>query len=121
VLIVDDEAPIRELVARAIRAAGAEVRQAADAAQAETIAASTPLDLLITDIAMPGASGWDLALRLRATWPNLPVLFITGYVADAATRRALAHADDEVLSKPFTLDAIVEAARRAIARRDRAR
>ena len=64
-----------------------------------------PLDLLITDVGLPGLSGLQLAEAARASRPNLPILLITGYVGKSLeTSRPAGAAEMGVLRKPFTLD-----------------
>ena len=59
------------------------------------------VDLLLTDVVMPGMDGPELASRLRATWRDLPVLFVTGYSADRLQRSGAVGPRDRVLEKPY--------------------
>lgn len=104
VLVVDDEAPIRELVVALLQDQGHRCLQAQDGQAGLQIAMSPEqaIDLLITDVGLPGLNGRELAARARARRPDLKVLFITGYARDAIFD------DDpgagmELLNKPFTL------------------
>ena len=103
VLLVEDEAELRHLVARVLREAGYEVVEACDAAQALDAAQKQAgtIDILLTDIVMPGMDGFTLARELRTRIPGLAVAFVSGYTdtdpwADTAP-------DDTalVLRKPF--------------------
>ena len=98
VLLVEDEALIREVIALELEDAGFEVVQAADGTQAVQALASRAPDLLFTDIRLPGPfSGWDIAEQARKISPALPIIYATGY-ADAHDRRL----DRSVLlTKPF--------------------
>src|SRR5437899_7307600 len=79
ILVVDDEAPIREYLRRVLDTAGHIVHLASDADEAITIAASLGrFDILVTDLMMPGTRGDELARRLRANEPGLKVLYVTG-------------------------------------------
>jgi two-component system cell cycle sensor histidine kinase/response regulator CckA len=82
VLLVEDEAPLRLLGTRLLERAGHAVL-AADCAEAalEMIESGAAPALLVSDVAMPGIDGLELARRLRARWPGLPVLLLSGYAA----------------------------------------
>ena len=84
---------------------------AGDAAEALVQAARStePIDLLLTDVIMPGMSGPSLAARLRSEQPSLRVLFMSGYVA--ADLAGELSADDQLLRKPFTPYVMLEAVR----------
>lgn len=87
-LVVEDEAGIRSLVAKALERHGYRVLQAGNAAEALAVCESpeTPLeglDLLVTDLSMPGRNGRELAEAVRAKWPLTPVLFVSGYTEDS--------------------------------------
>ncbi len=81
ILIVDDEAMHRALLARVLREEGYDVVEAADGVEGLNLARSISqaLDLVITDNRMPGLSGPELADRLREVYPALPILHLTGY------------------------------------------
>ncbi|WP_135469579.1 response regulator [Crenalkalicoccus roseus] len=81
ILVVDDEPAVREVTAGFLRELGHAVLEADSAAAAlRMVEEGAALDLVVTDLAMPEVSGLDLALRLRALRPPLPVLLITGYL-----------------------------------------
>jgi PAS domain S-box-containing protein len=102
-LIVEDDAGVRAFAAQVLRDAGATVFEAANAAEALAIAAreSKPLDLLLTDVVLPGIDGADLAARLRALRPGLRVLFMSGYTPEEIVVTAALASDDVLLRKPF--------------------
>lgn len=81
VLIVEDEPLVRMVAIEEFQDMGFTVHVASDVAGAlDILERSEPLDLLFTDIQMPGASnGWDLGRRARVLQPNLPVIYATGY------------------------------------------
>ncbi|MEO5830789.1 MAG: PAS domain-containing protein [Rhodanobacter sp.] len=111
VLVVDDEASVRELVVALLDDLGHRSLQAHDGpAGLEVIRSSAeqPIDLLITDVGLPGMNGRDLATQARALCPGLKVLFITGYANDA-TFDVDPKSGMELLNKPFTM---IELARR---------
>lgn len=110
VLIVDDEAPIRELVARMLRQPGYEPFVAADEFEAIEMADKQgPFDLLITDVAMPAIQGDELARRLRHTDPDLKILYLTGYSDRLFEKRNLLWEDEAFLDKPVSVQGLLEA------------
>jgi len=88
VLLVEDDEAVRRLARDVLRLRGYAVTEARDGEEAVRIAEgwAEPLDLLITDLVMPGISGRELAARLVSRWPGLRVLFISGYTDDAIFR-----------------------------------
>jgi len=104
ILLVEDEATLRHLAARALRAKGFSVLLASDGAEALRLLDThrEPVDLLVTDVVMPHMDGRELADRLRARMPGLKVLFLTGYMDDALLRRGVFEANETLLLKPFT-------------------
>ncbi|HMK90665.1 MAG TPA: ATP-binding protein [Methylocystis sp.] len=107
VLIVEDQADVRRQIVGALNEIGCAVQEAGEgAAGLSFIVSGEPLDLLITDVGLPGMSGLQLAEAARATRPDLPILIITGY-ADKSLGTLRLTAGMEVLRKPFTLDDVV--------------
>jgi two-component system cell cycle sensor histidine kinase/response regulator CckA len=72
------------------------------------------IDLLMSDVVMPGIDGPELACRLRAKWSDLPVLFVTGYSADRLARSGAVGAHDRVLEKPYSLQELARTIRQMI-------
>lgn len=106
-LLVEDEAPVRRLTARALQRAGWQVTEA-DSGEAALAAADGTLTLLVSDVIMPGIDGPTLVRTLRQSNPALRALLISGY-ADAAQRAALEAEDISFLAKPFAPADIVPA------------
>jgi len=108
VLVVEDQADVRELTARVLRRRGYVVIEAASGEQAIAIAAAhaAPIDLLLTDVVMPGLSGRQVAEQLTASRPGLRVLFMSGYTDDVIAQRGVLEEGTAFLSKPFTPDAL---------------
>jgi two-component system cell cycle sensor histidine kinase/response regulator CckA len=104
VLIVEDDPVVRELAARALRTAGYQVLVAADGREALTLGddAVARLQLLVTDVIMPGKNGREVAEELRGRHAGLPVLYISGYTQDAFNEQRPVGGDDQFLPKPFT-------------------
>jgi PAS domain S-box-containing protein len=116
ILLVEDEPSVRSLTATLLRRAGYRVLEAggADEALEAARAHAGAVDLLLTDVVMPGLSGPALAESMTAAYP-MPVVFMSGY-PDEVTTRAGATCPDGVLEKPFTVEALLGAVRSAIAR-----
>ncbi|MGJ7579412.1 PAS domain-containing protein [Variovorax sp. RHLX14] len=108
VLVVDDEINVRSLVVEALEEMGFKTLQAADGAEALTLLQSgAPIDLMITDVGLPGGmNGRQVADGGRSLRPELKVLFITGYAENAVVGNGHLEPGMQVLTKPFTLDAL---------------
>lgn len=108
-LIVDDEQGIREALVHCFRNAGYRVLDAANGDEALGLAASSrrPIDLLVTDILMPGMDGWELSQALYQTQPDMKTLFISGFGEQALSRHRIEGAPIEFLAKPFRLATIL--------------
>jgi len=107
VLLVDDEADVRRLVGRILLRTGYTLLEAADAVEAMRVSEEHggPIDLLLTDVVMPGLSGRDLAERLAVIRPEMRVLFMSGRV-DETTLQQVANFTGSFIPKPFTPDAL---------------
>ena len=109
VLVVDDEFVVRDFVSRILRQAGYQTETASDSGVALRIAEESPsLDLLVTDVKMPGASGADLARVLLRRNPHLKVLFLTGY-ADSLDQDRMTTSQQAILSKPCSIAQLLHA------------
>jgi PAS domain S-box-containing protein len=105
VLLVDDEPAVRMLLVDLLQEVGYTVIEAANGAEAlETLEADTPIDLMITDVGLPGGlNGRQVASAARALRPRLKVLFITGYAETSALSHVHLEAGMHVLTKPFEI------------------
>ena len=104
VLVVEDEQMVRALMVRTLTSLGYRCHAAAEAAEALRVLEQEEghLDLVITDVVMPGISGGDLGSRLADRYPTVPVLFTSGFADDDIIRRGLLDANRPFLQKPFT-------------------
>src|SRR5215470_6072181 len=102
VLVVDDDAKVREVVAAMLASLGHSVMQASDGfAAITTLEDKGPVDLVLTDLVMPGLSGWDLVKMVKRRWPLIRVAIVTGNNDSAAVQ-----AVEFVIRKPFGLDTL---------------
>ncbi|TXM73359.1 response regulator [Methylobacterium sp. WL69] len=101
-LVVDDDSEVREVTTTRLAEAGYDVREAPSGLQAlASLEADPCIDLVVLDFAMPGMNGAEAAIEIRRRWPDMPVLFVTGFAdTDALTKAGVDRADGIVL-KPF--------------------
>jgi putative two-component system response regulator len=115
VLVVDDEGPIRELLARWLEARGYRVATAAGAEEALGRMAEEPAAVVLCDIRMPGRDGLWLMTRIRSEFPDTAVVMATGLNDVSAAVLSLRQGVVDYLTKPFTSDRICDAVRRGVA------
>ncbi len=113
ILIVDDEEEIREILAVELADMGAVVLQASDVPEALAVFTSGPVDLVISDIRMPGASGVQLLSNLRTRTTTIPVILMTGF-ADITLPQAHDLGAETLLQKPFDLSLLGELCRHVL-------
>jgi len=115
VLVVDDEPQVLAVASAVLASAGYVVQRASSATEAMQVAASvSALELLVTDVVMPGMGGPELAAAMRTKNPQLKVLFMTGYGdGDAVTQRELAAA--ELVEKPLVPERLLSRVRTVLA------
>jgi signal transduction histidine kinase len=108
ILVVEDEEAVRGVVVRQLARLGytALVAPNAEAARRLAVTHAGPIDLLLTDVVMPGIGGPTLARELQEARPGLPVLFVSGYTDDTIVKHGVLEPGVQFLQKPFTADAL---------------
>ena len=115
ILVVEDMDVVRVMISTALKSHGYDVLTAGSSEEALEIASEHPIDLLLTDLAMPGEMGGaQLAERLAEEQPNLRVLFTSGYSPDDDTKRAVLKTRGAFLQKPFVLEELADTVRRLL-------
>jgi two-component system cell cycle sensor histidine kinase/response regulator CckA len=109
VLVVEDEDTVRMMSALVLEEAGYRVVEAVDGAEAlDVLRSRDDVDLVLTDVVMPGLTGGDVAAWIARERPGLPVLFMSGYPGDEALRRGMLGSDAAFLAKPFTSEQLID-------------
>ncbi|GMV93090.1 MAG: hypothetical protein AMXMBFR82_28680 [Candidatus Hydrogenedentota bacterium] len=110
VLVVEDEESVRKVVERILQKEGYTVLAAPNAREALRILQrqGTAIDLVLTDMVMPGPSGRDLAESILETWPNMRILFMSGHIENRDSRFIAEQLGDRFIQKPFTADVLTE-------------
>jgi PAS domain S-box-containing protein len=107
ILVVEDEATVRSIIADALQDLGYNVLTASDARLAiPVLQSTTKIDLLVSDVILPHVNGRKLAEMARASRPTLKVLFVSGYSENALVRGEFIDAGMDMLTKPFALDTL---------------
>jgi two-component system cell cycle sensor histidine kinase/response regulator CckA len=119
VLVVDDEEGLRTLVCRTLRAEGYGTLEAAHGAEALELIenAAEPVDLVVTDVVMPGMDGRELGRRLAQRWPTLPILYISAYDVNDIFRRGSPRSSAPFLQKPFPAEGLITRVQQLLASR----
>jgi CheY-like chemotaxis protein len=116
ILLVEDEESLRPLIREILESAGYQVVEASGSEEALLRLGNpdVPVHLMLTDVVMPGMSGPDLAHRIRASRPELRVLFMSGYINETMGLHGVLGAGTQFISKPFTADALLRKLREAL-------
>jgi PAS domain S-box-containing protein len=116
ILVAEDEPGVRTLVSHTLRQQGYTVLEASHGVEALSICERHPeaIHLLVTDVVMPQINGRELADRLVAKWPELRVLYMSGYTDDAVLRRGLCDTTKNFLHKPFTTGTLANRVRQIL-------
>ena len=114
ILLAEDDNNLRPFLARSLENAGHEVLAFSDGEDALPALNVGEVDILISDLVMPGMNGIELARYAREKKPELPVIFITGFSAVAMEALDAVDGVSKVLSKPFHLNSLVDAVQNAL-------
>lgn len=117
VLIVDDEKNIREGLSQALRLAGYATHTAASGSEAQRLLEGRSVDLVISDLRMPGLSGEQLLKRVVSSYPAIPVIILTGHGTIESAVTAMRDGAYDFLTKPVNLDRLELLVKRALSRR----
>jgi CheY-like chemotaxis protein len=116
VMLVEDDAAVRNLMQRTLEDCGFQVLVATNGEEAKRVVAEhlNGIDLLLTDVVMPGMSGRELADSVRRQRPGLPVVFTSGYTDDMVLRHGVSQGEVNLLRKPFTPDVLTTKVRQVL-------
>ena len=116
VLLVEDAAPVRSLARKGLQGYGYQVLEAADGPAALELSARHPgeIDILVTDVVMPGMSGRELAERLAPARPGMRVLYTSGYTDDAMVHQGVLRSGVAFLQKPFVPETLARKVREVL-------
>jgi two-component system, cell cycle sensor histidine kinase and response regulator CckA len=116
VLVVEDQEEVRSFAVKALAVRGYSVLQAAEGADALTVAQRHcgAIDVLLTDVVLPGMNGRELADRIRIARPAIKVIYTSGYSKDLISYRGVVHDDISYMPKPYTADQLAAKVRQAI-------
>ena len=117
ILVVDDDEAVRQVAARVLKRVGYQVLQAGEGAEALRVARehNGRLDLLLTDVVMPGMNGRELGERLAEERPETRLLYMSAYTEDEVILRGVRVAEVNFVYKPFSLEGLTEAVRQVLA------
>ena len=118
ILVIDDETEVRQVLADMLAEAGHDVTQATDGADGLRRFESDEFDLVLTDLSMPGLSGWDVAEACRALRPTAPLGLVTGWGDQLDAERLARHGVTFVIAKPFRSDDLIKEIAAALAGAD---
>ena len=121
ILIVDDEANVRKVLAALLAQGGYQTTPAKDAAQALDLVRAQDPDLILTDLQMPGMDGMELLARVRADFPEIPVVMLTAHGSIEAAVEAMKLGAFDFMTKPFDREQVLEVIGKALGQATRAR
>jgi signal transduction histidine kinase/CheY-like chemotaxis protein len=108
VLVIDDEPFVRDTLGEILRQQHHQVVVADDGVSGLARFRETPFDLVMTDLAMPGMSGWQVAQAVKAARPQVPVVLVTGWGVEVQPDEMQTHGVDRVMTKPFRFEDVQE-------------
>jgi two-component system cell cycle sensor histidine kinase/response regulator CckA len=117
ILLVEDDGPVRELISRALRANGFDVVAAASGEEALDLEHDRHVDVLLSDVVLPDQNGFDVAHRIHARSPRVPIVFMSGYYDGPVAEAAHLDISSTILQKPFAMADLLDQLRAAYATR----
>jgi two-component system cell cycle sensor histidine kinase/response regulator CckA len=116
ILIVEDEEVVRKLAVRVLQMQGYKVLEAPDGGKALMLCEEfkEPIDLILTDVVMPGMSGRKLVDRLKVIHPEMKVLYMSGYTDDAIFHHGILESGVNFIQKPFNVDGLARKVREVL-------
>ena len=117
VLLVEDDDPVRELIARALRANGFDVMAAASGEEALELEPTRHVDMLLSDVLLPNQNGFEVASQIHRRSPHIPVVFMSGYYDPTVAEAAHLDIGSTILLKPFAMADLLAHLRAAYAAR----
>lgn len=105
-LCIDDDPLVRRTLACLLRSYGHTVEEADDGSVGLAILSQRPVDLILTDLGMPGLSGWDVARAVKSQSPHLPVVLVTGWANTIAMENPARIFVDAILPKPCPIEEV---------------
>jgi two-component system cell cycle sensor histidine kinase/response regulator CckA len=115
ILLVEDEERAREVFSRILRKAGYAVIEAGDGLEALSLLERIRCDLVISDILMPNLNGYALVARIRAKWPDLPIVLTSGYLSQDGGKTIM-DGSVEFIPKPIDSEVLIATVRRLTVR-----
>ena len=116
VLVVDDEESLRDILEEMLLSGGYKVSQAGDGIEGLNLFKKEKIDILITDLGMPGMSGWELIDKVREIRSDIPIILTTGWGAQVSVRDIEKRGISTVIDKPFSLEGVLKAVSEALQR-----
>lgn len=108
ILVIDDDERVRTLLRDILLFGGFNVIEAHDGNSGIRYLEDSCVDLVLTDLGMPGMNGWEVAKRVKRLRPNLPVILVTGWGTGLEEEEINCSGVDSVISKPFQVNEILE-------------
>jgi signal transduction histidine kinase/ActR/RegA family two-component response regulator len=103
ILVIDDQAPVREMFRDMLASAGHEVYEAGSGPEGLELLERQRVDVVCTDLGMPGMTGWEVADRIKARWPEMKVALVTGWGARVEPDELEVHGVDLLITKPVEM------------------
>ncbi|HET9929717.1 MAG TPA: sigma-54 dependent transcriptional regulator, partial [Polyangiaceae bacterium] len=114
VLVVDDDAAVRQVLAALLTQAGFEVLRAGSGDEALRVLERQPVDVIVSDVRMPGLDGMALLARVRREWPEIPVILLTAHASVTLAVEAMKAGAHDFVEKPFEREGVLFVVRKAL-------